>query len=369
MDILERAKELERGGEKVIHLEVGEPDFQTPLPVKRAGIEGIRKNLTYYTHSMGMDDLREEIAKFYYAKYGVNISPDEIFITSGSSQAIFAIFACLIENGDRVIMTDPHYPCYPNFVKFFGGKPIFVPLYESENYILDVSRIKKLPKAKVIIVNSPCNPTGAVYPQDVLKSLAELGITVVSDEVYHGLTYEGEERTMREFTKNSFVIGGFSKAFSMTGWRLGYAIFPGKYYRSIQKIQQNFFISTNAFVQYAGIEALKKGLRYVKRMNAEFKRRRDFLIAVLKKYGFDVRYVPQGAFYYLLNIKKYSKNSLNFVKKLLEEKKVAFAPGEDFGTRTKGYIRISYANSCENIEEGIKRLAEWVGLIKSCDFN
>ncbi len=367
MDILELAKEMERKGEKIIHMEVGEPDFDTPSSIKNYAIKSLKNGFVKYTHSMGSFELREEICNFYKKRYGVSIEPDEVVITQGSSPAMFLIFALLIERGNRILLTDPHYPCYPNFIRFFGGKPVFIPLSEEENYQIDLKMFKKLSKrAKAIILNSPANPTGAVIEKEVMEEIASSGLYVISDEIYHGLTYEGEELSMKQFTNRSFIINGFSKAFSMTGWRLGYAIFPKKFYRDIQKLQQNFFISANAFVQMAGMYAIKYGWKEVERMRENFRRRRDFLVSELKKNGFSVKFIPKGAFYFMLNIKNLKKKSLEFALECLKSEKVAVAPGIDFGSRGEGFVRLSYTISIEKIKEGIRKLKNFC--TKTCLF-
>jgi len=365
MDILELAQEMERKGEKIIHMEVGEPDFDTPTSIKNYAIRALKRGVVKYTHSMGSFELREEIGNFYKKRYGISIEPEEVVVTQGSSPAMFLIFAILIERGDKILLTDPHYPCYPNFIRFFGGIPVFIPLSEEENYQIDIKTFKKLSRgAKAIIVNSPANPTGAVMEKEVMREIADSGLFVISDEIYHGLTYEGEEISMRQLTDRSFIINGFSKAFSMTGWRLGYAVFPKKFYRDIQKLQQNFFISANAFVQKAGICALRNGWKDVERMRDVFRKRRDFLVSELKNNGFPVRFIPGGAFYFMLNIKNLKMKSLKFAVECLKKAKVAVAPGIDFGSRGEGFVRLSYSISIPKMKEGIKRLKEFCEEVK-----
>lgn len=365
MDILELAKELERKGREVIHMEVGEPDLDTPHPIKMAGISSMKRGCVKYTHSMGAFELRETICEFYRKKYGISLSTEEVAVTPGSSPAMLLVFALIVEKGDRILVTDPHYPCYPNFIRFFGGRPVFIPLSEEEDYQIDIKIFKRLSKgAKAIVLNSPANPTGAVIKREVLEEIARSGLIIVSDEIYHGLTYEGEEICVRELTDRAFIINGFSKAFSMTGWRLGYAIFPEKFSREIQKLQQNFFISTSAFVQEAGIEALKNREKYVERMKKIFRKRRDFLLSELKKKGFPVRFIPSGAFYFMLDIRRYGKKSLEFARECLLKTGVGVAPGIDFGSQGEGYVRLSYAVSIPRIKEGIKRLKKFVENLK-----
>ncbi|MBE9505109.1 MAG: aminotransferase class I/II-fold pyridoxal phosphate-dependent enzyme, partial [Proteobacteria bacterium] len=231
MDILEKAKEMEAAGKDVIHLEVGEPDFQTPDCIKEKAIKTITEGKLGYTPSLGLIELRKAIAGRYKEKYGVNILPEQVVVTSGSSPALQMVFSCLLEEGDEVIMTDPHYACYSNFVKFLGGKPLLIKTEEDENFRLSPDEIKKnmTGKSKVILINSPANPTGVVMSAADMEAVSALGLTVISDEIYHGLVYDGNEHSILEFDKDAFVIDGFSKRYAMTGWRLGYAVVPQRY--------------------------------------------------------------------------------------------------------------------------------------------
>jgi len=357
MDVLERAQILEKQGEDIIHLEVGEPDFDTPSCIKEALKMAIKTGKTHYTHSLGIFELREAIARYYQQKYGVTISPDNIIITAGTSPAMFLIFSSLLEPGDEVILPNPHYACYPNFIRFLGGSPIFIPVKEENNFIYDVEQVKKAisPRTKGIIVNSPANPTGMLTPSEIMQALAELGISIISDEIYHQLVYEGTAHSALEFTDNAFVLNGFSKAYAMTGWRLGYLIAPPSFVRPIQKIQQNFFICAPSLAQYAALAALKKAQPDVLKMRQIYNQRRLYLYETLKELGFSLK-IPQGAFYFFVNIKHLSQDSYTLAFDILEKTKVAVTPGIDFGSEGEGFLRISYANSLKNIKEGLNRL-------------
>lgn len=356
MDILEKAQALEKSGEDIVHFEVGEPDFSTPGVVVDALIEYLKKGMTRYSHSLGIYELRERISEYYYKKYRVNISPDQIIVTSGTSPALFLIFSVLVESGEEVILSKPYYACYPNFIKFLNARCVYFPVYQEEGFIYDVRRIKDriTKKTKAIIVNSPANPTGVVLPGDVLKEIADIGKYVISDEIYHELVYEGEEHSMLEFTNKAFIVNGFSKRYAMTGWRLGYLIAPKKFIRPMQKLAQNFYISSNTFVQYAGISAIEKAGKEVERMKRIYKRRRDYLIKGLKEIGFSINYSPSGAFYIFVDSRKFDTNSYRLSLKILKNLKVAVTPGDDFGA--KGFIRFSYATGLSRIKEGIRRL-------------
>jgi aspartate/methionine/tyrosine aminotransferase len=362
MEVMEKAAAMEHQGEDIIHLEVGEPDFDTPECIKEAAIRAIREGKTHYTHSMGLVELREAIAEYYLGKYSVEVNPDQILVTSGTSPAMLLLFMSLLEPGEEIILPNPYYACYPNFVRMVEGKPVFVKVFEEEGFQYRPEEIKPLigPKTKAIFVNSPANPTGNLTPPDRLQAIVEFGRTVISDEIYHGLVYEGKEHSTLEFTRNALVINGFSKLFAMTGWRLGYLIVPPEFIRPLQKMHQNFFISANAFVQWAGIAALKEGDADVVRMKNIYNTRRKYIIQKLRELGFGITVEPTGAFYVLANAKRYTENSFDFAFDILEKAKVGCTPGIDFGTNAEGYLRFSYANSIENIEEAMRRLARYL---------
>ncbi|CEP67772.1 Pyridoxal phosphate-dependent transferase [Moorella glycerini] len=362
MDILEKAKEMEARGENIIHLEIGEPDFDTPEPIKEAARRALRDGDTHYTHSLGKPKLREEIARYYLRKYGVSISPDQIIVTSGTSPAMLLTFGVLLEQGDEVILPDPHYACYPNFIRYHGGRPVFVPVKEEDGfkYRLPAVQASLGPRTRAIMVNSPANPTGAVFTAAELEALAGLEPYIIADEIYHGLVYEGREHTILEFTDRAFVINGFSKLYAMTGWRLGYVIAPPELVRPLQKLQQNLFICAGSFVQAAGIAALRECDEHVAHMVATYDERRRYLLSRLKTMGLATRVEPTGAFYALANVKKYTGDSYSFAFEILEKARVAVTPGIDFGRNCEGYLRISYANSLENIKEGLDRLVRFL---------
>lgn len=362
MEVMEKATAMEREGKNIIHLEVGEPDFDTPECVKEAAIRAIREGKTHYTHSLGLLELREAIAESYHEKYGVEVNPDQILVTSGTSPAMLLLFMSLLEPHEEVILPNPYYACYPNFVRMVDGKPVFVKVFEEEGFQYRPDEIKPLigPRTKAIFVNSPANPTGNLTPPERMKAIAELGRMVISDEIYHGLVYEGKEHSILEFTQNATVINGFSKLYAMTGWRLGYLIVPPEFVRPLQKMHQNFFISANAFVQWAGIAALKEGGADVTRMKDIYNTRRKYIIPQLRALGFGITVEPTGAFYVLANAKSYTENSFDFAFDILQKAKVGCTPGIDFGTNAEGYLRFSYANSIENIEEAMRRLRSYL---------
>ncbi|UCG05458.1 MAG: pyridoxal phosphate-dependent aminotransferase [Desulfobacterales bacterium] len=367
MDVLERANEMERAGVDIVHLEVGEPDFDTPPCVKEAACKALDDGHTHYTHSLGLFELREAIGEYFLKTYKVSVDPNQIIVTSGSSPAIFLVFSALLEKGDQVIISDPHYACYPNFIKFVDGVPVTISVYEEDGfqYRPEAIREKISPKTKAIFINSPSNPTGNLLSEKRMREIAIMvekpgSPYIVSDEIYHGLVYEGKEHSILEFTDRAFVMNGFSKAFAMTGLRLGYVIAPREFIRSMQKISQNFFISANAMVQKAGIAALKEAGDDVARMQKIYNERRQFMIRRLKELGFGITVEPTGAFYVFANAKHLSGDSYNLAFDILEKAHVGVAPGIDFGQNGEGYLRFSYANSLQNIEEGMNRLQKYL---------
>ena len=367
MDVLERAQELEREGTRIIHLEVGEPDFDTPDCVKEAACKALEDGFTHYTHSLGLFELREAICQYYRKHYQVSVDPDQVIVTSGSSPAIFMVFAALLEKQDEVIISDPHYACYPNFIKFVDGNPVTIPVYEEDGfqYRPEVIRENITSQTKAIFINSPSNPTGNLLSADRMQQIAELTKCercpyIVSDEIYHGLVYEGQAHSILEFSDHAFVLNGFSKQFAMTGLRLGYVIAPRPFIRPMQKLHQNFFISANAMIQQAGIAALKNAGADVARMQGIYNERRKFMIGRLKELGFGITVEPTGAFYVFANAKQFSNDSYKFAFDMLEKAHVGVAPGIDFGKNGEGYLRFCYANSMENIKEGMERLEKYL---------
>jgi len=362
MEVLESAQALEAEGRHIIHLEVGEPYFPTAPHICEAACVAIGRGSTKYTHSLGFLPLREAIVESYHHKFGVDLSPNQIIVTSGTSPCLLMVFMALLEKRDEVIMSNPHYACYPNFVKYLGGTPVYVYTNETNGFALEPETVRQClsSNTKAILINSPSNPGGHVMSPESLQDLAavagERGIPIISDEIYQGLIYSGEEHTILEYTNNAFVLNGFSKLYAMTGWRLGYIICPPDCVRAIQKIHQNFFICANSFVQEAGIAALRGSQEHVAEMIHTYNTRRQYMLKRLLGMGFDVRKEPMGAFYVLADARKYSNDSLELSRRILNEAGVAVTPGIDFGNGAEGYLRFSYANSIENIKEGMDRL-------------
>jgi aspartate/methionine/tyrosine aminotransferase len=363
MDVLERAQEMERSGQSVVHLEVGEPDFDVPACVAEALGRAVSDGHTHYTHSLGIVELREAICDHYSDTYGVTVHPDQVIVTSGTSPGFFLVLSALLNPGDEVIISDPHYCCYPNFINFVGGVPVTVPVFEEDGFQYRARQIERKisPRTRGILINSPSNPTGNLLSPQRMKAISEFSPYVISDEIYHGLVYEGTAHSILEFTDRAFVFNGFSKLHAMTGLRLGYVIAPRPFMRALQKIQQNFFISAAAPAQHAGIAALKKARADTENMRAVYNERRTYMIERLLAMGFGILVPPTGAFYVFSNAKHIGEDSYRLSLDILENAHVACTPGIAFGGNGEGYLRFSYANSLENIKEGMNRLEAFLG--------
>jgi len=362
MEVLEKAQAMSAAGIDVIHMEVGEPDFDTPACVIAKAHEAMRGGQTHYTHSLGQRELRETIAAWHKQQYGTDIDPETIVVTSGSSPALLLTFLAICDDGDEVILSNPAYACYPQIVTFGGGKVVAVDVYEEDGFQYRPEKIKDkiTARTKAILVNSPSNPTGNLLDRERLAEICALGPLVVSDEIYHGLVYEGQAVSAREVCDQTVIVNGFSKLFAMTGWRLGYAIVPKPLVRPLQKMQQNFFISAGDFVQTAAIEALTGCAAETEAMRAEYDRRRKLVLKRCREIGLGVTVEPTGAFYVFCNVKDHCAacglNCYDLAFDILEKAHVAVTPGTDFGPGGEGYIRLSYANSYENLAEGMNRL-------------
>lgn len=366
MDVLEKAQAMERQGIHVVHLEVGEPDFDTPSCINEAASKALASGQTHYTHSMGILELREAICAYYLKTYGVTIDPDQVIIGNGTSPLFFLLLSALLELGDEIILSDPHYCCYPNFIHFLGGKTVTVPVYEEDGFQYRAEAIseKITAKTRAILINSPSNPTGNLLSESRMKAIAGFSPYILSDEIYHGLVYEGTAHSILEFTNRAFVLNGFSKLHAMTGWRLGYLIAPVEFIRPLQKINQNFFISANSMSQMAGIAALTEADEDIRRMKETYNIRRKFMIDRLKKMGFGITVEPTGAFYVFANAKRFSNDSFRLAMDILDNAHVGVTPGIAFGQNGEGYIRFSYANSLENISEGMDRIESFLAKYK-----
>ena len=358
MDVLERANEMD----DVVHLEVGEPDFSPPDRVVETAVASLRAGNTDYTAARGKPELRRAIADRYDREYGVDVDPGRVVVTPGSSPGLFLAMAAAVDHGEEVVLTDPHYACYPNFVRTVGGRVRTVPLYAADGF---QPRIPAFDAAvdegtRALLLNSPANPTGAVMDGDALASLVALAdandATVLSDEVYHGLSYGVEEHTVLEYTDDAFVLDGFSKRFAMTGWRLGWMVVPPAYVDAVNRLAQNVLICAPNFVQDAGVAALETPPDRLDSVRETYRERRDLLVDAVGDWGLDLGYTPEGAYYLLVDVSDLPGDALDVADLLLEEAGVAVTPGVDFGDRAAEYLRFSYATDVEAIEEAIARI-------------
>jgi aspartate/methionine/tyrosine aminotransferase len=360
MEVMERAFAMERQGARVIHLEVGEPDFPPPPAAVEACVRALQAGETRYTDSRGLVELREAVAEDHVRRFGTRVDPGQVIVTSGTSAAMLLVFLLLVDPGDEVVIGTPHYPCYPNFVRACGGRPVFVPTRPEDDYQLDPDAVRAAltPRTRAIVVASPANPTGAIQSADTLRALAALGPPLVSDEIYDGLVYDGARVTSAlELTEEAYVLDGFSKRYAMTGFRLGYAIVPPDALRPLQVLQQNLFISANRFVQHAGLAALKEGEPTVVAMREAYAHRRDLLVAGLRELGFRIPVVPSGAIYVFADARRFGADSLALANTILERAQVGVCPGIDFGEAGEGWLRFCSAASEASIGEALARLA------------
>jgi aspartate/methionine/tyrosine aminotransferase len=368
MEILARAKTLEAEGRSIVHMEIGEPDFPTPRPICEAGIRALDKGTLYYTAARGLPELRERIARYYRTRYGVEVSAERVIVTSGSSAALLLALGVLVDPDDEVLLADPGYPANRHFVRMLNGEPVNVPVGPDSSYQMTPALVERhwTSRGAAALVATPSNPTGTVIPLDHIREMADIarvqGGALLVDEIYHGLVYEGETHTALEASDDVFVINSFSKYFNMTGWRLGWIVAPHAYVREIERLAQNVYLSAPAPAQYAALAAFEpETLAILDHRREEFRARRDYLVPALRKLGFVIPQMPQGAFYVYANCAALTNDSHGFALDLLENAGVAITPGLDFGThRASEHVRFAYTNSIERLEEGVARIAQYV---------
>ena len=369
MQLLNRAKALEQAGADVVHMEIGEPDFPTPPLVVNAGIEFLSKGEVKYTPAAGLSALREAIARFYAERYNVEVPVSRIFVTPGSSGAVLLALAGLLERGGEVLLSDPGYPCYPNFVRLLGGEPRLVPVGVETNFQLDAATLGRhwTPQARGAVMASPSNPTGTMTDGATLREIADFldahGGFWLSDEIYHGLVYGEPARSTLEFSEQAFVVNSFSKYFGMTGWRLGWAVVPEAFVGLAERLAQNLFISAPTHSQMAALAAFSPdNLAELERRRCEFETRRDFLLRELPGLGFGIPVRPQGAFYIYADCSRWTDDSFEFAWRLLEEAHVAVTPGKDFGlNEQQHHLRFAYTASLRHLNEGLRRIRDFLG--------
>jgi aspartate/methionine/tyrosine aminotransferase len=367
-EVLNKARALERQGKSVIHLEIGEPDFDTPANVVEAAVDALHKGWTHYGPSAGLPELRQTIADYVSRTRGVRVSPDEVVVVPGGKPIIFFTILTLIDEGDEVIFPNPGFPIYESMIHYVGGRAVPIHLREERDFSLDVDELAALitDRTKLIILNSPHNPTGGVMQrrdvEQVAKVIGERNILVLSDEIYSRLLFEGEHFSIMSvpgMQERTILLDGFSKTYAMTGWRMGYGVMRADLAAHITRLMTNSNSCTASFTQMAGIEALRGDQSSVDHMCAEFKRRREVFVAGLNKIkGFSCR-MPKGAFYVFPNITKTGWKSKPLADALLDQAGVAALSGTAFGDFGEGYLRFSVANSLENLQQALDRIDHW----------
>jgi aspartate/methionine/tyrosine aminotransferase len=367
-EVLNRARALEKQGKDIVHLEIGEPDFDTPANVVDAGVNALRKGWTHYGPSAGLPELRQTIADYVSRTRKVPVASEEVVVVPGGKPIIFFTMLALIDPGDEVIYPNPGFPIYESMVNYLGGRAVPIPLREERDFSLDVKELAGLitDRTKLIILNSPHNPTGGVLSRkdilDVAAAIGDRNILVLSDEIYSRLIYEGEHFSIMSvpgFKERTILLDGFSKTYAMTGWRMGYGVMRPDLATHMTRLMTNSNSCTASFTQVAGIEALKGDQSSVDKMSHEFQRRRDAFVAGLNKIkGFSCR-MPKGAFYVFPNITQTGWPSKKLADAILEQAGVACLSGTSFGEYGEGYLRFSVANSLENLNKALTRIDEW----------
>ena len=364
-EVLVKAKALEAQGRDIVHLEIGEPDFNTPANISEAAIKAIRDGWTHYGPAAGLPELRKAIADYVSKTRKIDVISDEVVVTPGGKPIIFFPILALIEEGDEVIYPNPGFPIYESMINFVGGKAIPLPIREANNFTIDVNELKSKinSKTKLIIINSPANPTGGVFTQKDIQDIADIvknyNCYVMSDEIYSRIMYGYEHYSISSLPgmkERTIILDGFSKTYAMTGWRAGYGVMPKDLAAMVAKLMTNSNSCTNSFVQRACVEALQGSQVEVDKMVAEFQKRRDFIVDGLNKIkGFSCK-KPLGAFYVFPNITKTGMDSKKLADYLLNEAGVAALSGTAFGEFGQGYLRFSSANSIENIEKALEKI-------------
>ena len=369
MEIGRRAAELEASGRRIVHLEIGQPDFAAPQPVIDAAVAALTSDPMGYTAALGIPQLREAISRFYRERHAVDVAPERIIVTAGASGAFVLAMGALVDPGDEVLMPDPCYPCTRHLVRLFEGVPRTIAVDERQNYQLTLPDLQRCwgSHARGVLLASPSNPTGTTLPRAELGRLLEWVRArdgwVLMDEIYGGLTYNAEPATALSLAQDMFVVNSFSKCFCMTGWRLGWLVAPVAYVLEIERLAQNAFICVSAPAQHAALAAFRpESLAVLESRRREFQRRRDFLVPALRKIGFRIPVMPQGAFYVYAGCEAFAPDSYAFAMAVLEQAGVAITPGIDFGSNhCERYVRFAYTRAMADLEEGIERIRRFVG--------
>ncbi|NOX92115.1 MAG: pyridoxal phosphate-dependent aminotransferase [Gammaproteobacteria bacterium] len=368
MDLLARARALEATGRDIVHMEIGEPDFVTPAPIREAAKQALDAGKTHYTPATGLPALREAISDFYQTEYGVSVSPERIIVTPGASGALLLALGVLVNPGERVLMADPGYPCNRHFVRLLEAEAVGVPVGPGSDYQLTPVLLEQHWTTDTVaaLLASPSNPVGTVVNADNLAGMysvaARHGGRLIVDEIYHGLIYDGMANSALNVSEELFVINSFSKYFCMTGWRLGWLVAPVDYVREADKLAQNIFLAAPTISQHAALAAFAPESREIlNEYRDDFRQRRDFLLPALRELGFDIPLTPTGAFYLYADCTRFTDDSYAFALDVLEKAGVAITPGRDFGAnQPERHLRFAYTTSLARLKEGVERLAAYL---------
>lgn len=368
MELLARARQLEAQGRDVVHMEIGEPDFDTPQPIIEAGIRALQEGRTHYTPALGLPQLRETIAAFYQQRFAVAVAPERIVITPGASGALLLALGVLVDRDQRVLMADPGYPCNRHFVRFLEGRASSIAVSSDNNYQLSADLIDRHWDAATVaaLVASPANPTGTLVPMTELQAMAGIAQShqgaLLVDEIYQGLVYDRESETALACDGNVFVVNSFSKYFCMTGWRLGWLVVPEDYIDAVNRLAQNIFLAASTPAQYAALAAFQPAtLALLEQRRRAFQARRDFLLPAVRALGFNVPVNPEGAFYLYADASGLTNDSYRFACELLDTAGVAVTPGIDFGSNQAGvHVRFAYTTELDRLRQGVERIAEFL---------
>lgn len=368
MDILARAQALEAQGRDIIHLEIGEPDFPTPEPIVRAAMRAIGEGNVHYTPALGLPELRQRISAFYQQKYGIDVPAARVAVTPGASGALLLALGAVLDAGDEILMADPGYPCNRHFASFIDAVPVRVPVGPESTFQLTPQLVEQhwSDNTKAVLLASPSNPTGTLARDEDIRDIAALcsarGATLIVDEIYHGLVYEGTPQTALKHTDEVIVINSFSKYFHMTGWRLGWLAAPAHLMESIDRLAQNLFLAPPTPAQYAALAAFsEETMEILEARRLEMKARRDYLLPALRELGFGLPVTPAGAFYLYADAGRFTGDSFAFAERMLDEVGVAITPGLDFGeVMPEKYVRFAYTRPLPALQEAVERIGHFL---------
>jgi aspartate/methionine/tyrosine aminotransferase len=374
MEVQTAARALEAAGRSVVHMEIGEPDFPTPGLVLDAARTALADGHIRYTSALGLPELRRAIARHYGDAFGIDVAPERIVVTAGSSAALLLVMALLLNRDEQVLLTDPGYPCNRHFVRVLEGAPVGVPVGPAENYQLSAESIARhwTARTRAALIASPSNPTGTMVGHDemgrIVRTVDDLGGRLVVDEIYLGLSYQGAPRSVLAISDDVFVVSSFSKYFNMTGWRLGWIVAPERHVRDLEKLAQNLYISPATVSQRAALACFEPAtLGLLEERRAAFRARRDYLVPALRELGFGIPVMPGGGFFVYADCSRFSADSLAFCRDVLEATRVAITPGIDFGShRAHEHVRFAYTIAMEKLEDGVARLARYLPTLRRC---